>query len=403
MGNLPVKIMLFSLFMVFSFSCKDNKDDDNLTQVPNDVTGQWEFIITPDHIYQDTDLIKGHRASDFEVYSSITDEVYLYQSGENILGFTGPCKLSGRITGKQVTLNVLIDPDGKYLPERPIEEMNQLSIINLLLDDYHMMQGTGTYMPYETYPPIVNNTYKVKARRTNTINVTKQSLSGFKSGMAVSDWKNDICKILFSIVSWIITDLTDGIVRPMSSECWLSKDGGGYYVFGQEGPGSMFPIFTQNIYYPFEWSACQVRDYSFNISIGSENISYLVLKNSIINSPPVKDLISKLGFTGVPQLEQALDDFYNQFGGFGISIYYDTETNGLGLYVNISQGNSDDAINSGLVQCMKAAFGQHVGSIDVLAGTSINDNWHLRRSPAFVCNSPIIICYVIGTNNVQYN
>jgi hypothetical protein len=71
--------------------------------------------------------------------------------------------------------------------------------------------------------------------------------------------------------------------------------------------------------------------------------------------------------------------------------------------VNHSTGDNDNAINSGLVQTIKGAFGSHSSGVFVYAGQSISDSQHLRRSPVFVCNSPIVICYLFGTNNVTYN
>ncbi|TSA26388.1 MAG: hypothetical protein D4R67_07905 [Bacteroidetes bacterium] len=300
-------------------------------------------------------------------------------------------------------LNVFANPDGEYVPERPLGEMIKISEMYLTLGDFNMLNGNGIYVPYPIYPDIIHNTYTVQARKTNNIDFTKENLHQLKSGLGIAGWENDICKIIFSITSWIITSMTDGIVRTMSSDCWLHKDGGGYYAFGHEGPGSLFPILTQSIYYPFEWSACHVREYGFDIDIKGENISYEALKNSIINSPPVKDLVKKLGFTGIPELEQALDDFYDEFGGFGITVFYDTHTKNSGLYINHTKGDSEAAKNSVLAQSMKSAFEAFSDGVYVYAGSSIHDSWHLRRSPAFICNTPIIIFYVIGTHNVEYN
>ncbi len=396
--------LMFVFLVGIVFSCKDKDENNDVYLVTNDISGQWEFTLTPDQNYMDTTEIHGHTAAEFDVYSSVNDEVYLYQDGTgNILGFSGTFKLSGTITGNKISLIVFIHPDGNYLPERPIEDMNRFSEMELTLDNYGMMEGTGGYLPYEIFPNMTQNTYTVKARRINVIEKSGVLTDSFKDGLAITGWENDICKIIFSIGSWVLSAITDGVVRTMSSDCWLHKDGGGYYAFGHEGPGSLFPILTQSVYYPLEWSACKVRKYGFYITIESENISYEALKNSVINSPPVKDLFEKLGFTGIPELEQALDDFYTEFGGFGISIFYDTHTNNLGLYVNHKKGSSYDAEHSTLVQCMKAAFDSFVGTVYVSAGSSIHDDWHLRRSDFLICNTPILIGYVIGTHNVKYN
>ena len=396
------RIMLIILLMGIVFSCKDN--DNEVIIIEKNISGQWEFTITPDQVYQDTTEIHGHTAAEYEMYSSVNEEVYLYQDGTGkLLGFSGPFKLSGTITGNKISLSVFVHPDGSYLAERPIEEMNQFSEMELTLDDYGMMEGTGGFLPYGIFPNIVEETYTVKARRINLIEKAGVSTDSFKDGLAVTGWENTLCKIIFSIGSWVLSDITYGVIRTMSSDCWLHKDGGGYYAFGHEGPGSLFPILTQSLYYPLEWGGCKVRTYGFEITIESENISYEALKNSVLNSPPVNELFKKLGFTGIPELEQALDEFYEEFGGFGISIFYDTHNNHLGLYVNHKKGSSDAAKNSMLVQTMKAAFGGVVGEVYVSAGSSIHDDWHLRRSHFLVCNTPILIGYVIGTHNVKYD
>ena len=394
--------MLF--VFVALFACKDKDDSTELEPVSASISGQWEFIISPDEIYLDTTIHNGVSASDFEYYSSVNDQVYLYQNKEgDVIGTSGPFKLSGKITGVDVELTVYVNPDGLYVPERPIADMIKMSVMKLQVDGFGNMEGHGSYEDNQYFQDLVKDKYTVLAKRTSKFDKSLYSSKEALELVAVKGIKDDICKVIFSISSWIISSLTDGVVRTMSSDCWLHKDGGGYYAFGHDGPGSLFPILTQSIYYPFEWSACQVRAYGFEISIGTENISYEVLKNSVINSPPVKELYKKLGFENYDLLGQALDDFYNEFGGFGISIFYDTHTNNLGLYVNHEKGSSTSAENSVLVQAMAGAFDSFVHTVYVRAGSSVHQYWHLRRSDFLVCNTPIFICYVIGTHHVSYN
>jgi len=317
-----LNVIASMLLVILCLSCDNSNNEENVTIYNKDVTGRWEFTLSPGELCLDTAIVKGHSSSDFEYYASVNDDVYLYQNNQGeLIGYSGPFRLAGYVNGKKITLDVYDHPDGKYIEDRPVEEMAKYARMKLFVDDFGLMSGTGTYYPNEYYPDIIKNTYTVSARKLNALKDGFVPGPDFKSVMEVGNWENDICKVIFSIGSWVLSVLTDGVIRTMSSDCWLHKDGGGYYAFGHEGPGSLFPVLTQSVYYPLEWSACGVRKYGFTISIEGESISYELLKNSIINSPPVKDLFSKLGFIGVAELEQALDDFYNEFGGFGISIF----------------------------------------------------------------------------------
>ena len=122
-------------------------------------------------------------------------------------------KITGTINGNQVVLNVYEHPDGNYVKERPLNEMVHFSDMTLQLNEDMTMEGTGIYQPSIVYPYLTQNTLKVKATRIPY---------GFKSGLgntAVSSWENELCKVLATITSWVISGLTDGIVRPMSSNC----------------------------------------------------------------------------------------------------------------------------------------------------------------------------------------
>ena len=392
------KLSLLLLFVLVTlFACKDDDDDAELIPVNNDISGLWEFTLSPDEIFLDTSVHHGNSPADYDFYSSINEEVYLYQDEiGNVIGFSGTFKFSGKLTGKMLDLDVYVNPDGLLVQERPIDEMIKMSEMILTINDFGMMEGSGSYLEDQYFIDLKDDKYEVTARKLNGFDKSMPVSYQYQNDLITKGIKDDICKIIFTVSSWIISDLTDGIVRTMSSDCWLHKDGGGYYAFGHEGPGSLFPILTQSMYYPLEWSLCKVRDYGFKISLGGENISYTALKNSI-QGTLVKEIFKKLGFSDFAELELAMDAFYQEYGGFGITIFYDTHTNHTGLYVNHEKGTG--AENSALIHAMKGAFGSHY----VYAGKDISDKWSLRRSDFLVCNTPIVICYVIGTNHVSYN
>jgi hypothetical protein len=161
MKSILIRALFASMIILTTFSCQEDEDEPIVTQT-QDVSGQWEFVINPDSVYQDTTLIKGHRETDFEVYSATAKELYLYQSGNEIVGYMGPVKMSGNINGNQLTLKLYDHQDGQYQPEPPVNEMTYVSDMILQLDGYHMMEGTGSYQPCPTYPNL--NRYQPEER-----------------------------------------------------------------------------------------------------------------------------------------------------------------------------------------------------------------------------------------------
>ncbi len=295
---------------------------------------------------------------------------------------------------KDVTLKVYINPDGDYNPVLPIEDMQLFSTMNLVIDEFGFMSGTGTYESYTEYPNIVNNSYFIEARMLTPIRT-------FKSDMEVNHWYSFVCNEIDKLVGWIASDLTDGKLRPMDG-CSFHKDGGGYYVIGHEGPGKDYDLFSTTLYYPYEWCGCGSRSYSFDIYIEGEHISIDKLVEKI-QSTSIKSLATKLGFDIPADLIFALEEFHNEFGGFAISMGYSTNTKNLSIYVNHKEGSSDDAKNHPLIQGIKSAMAKHVHYVSVYAGHSIHDKWHLVRTWHFSCNTPLVFTYLLGTHKVNYN
>jgi hypothetical protein len=90
------------------------------------------------------------------------------------------------------------------------------------------------------------------------------------------------------------------------------------------------------------------------------------------DNQPVADFIQKLGFTGIPEVEQMLDDFYQQFGGFAITLYFNTNTGFSSLYVNISTGDNNAAIKAELVQTIKGVSGSHSNGVFISEGQTMS-------------------------------
>ena len=392
-------VMLTLVLMLFN-TCKKEDDDNNNEETETTITGQWEFILSPDISSPDTTVAHGFTGADFGESAAISDEVYLYENSEGkIEGFSGPIKLKGQISDKTVTLNVYVNPDGDYDPTLPIEKMTLISKVNLTVEDFGFMEGEGTYEPYADYPNIVNNTYTVNARMLSAI----RNGSYLKSIDEVSHWYDFVCNEIDKLVGWIADHYSDGKVRPMDG-CSFHKNGGGYYVLGHEGPGKDYDLFSTTLYYPYEWCRCGTRSYSFQIGQKSEHMSIDKLKEKV-ESSSIKDLAKKLGFDIPDDLTFGLQLFYNEFGGFAITMGYSTNTNNLSLYVTHDNGSSSDAKNHILITTIKAALEKidDVHDVSVYAGHTIHDHWHLKRSFHFNCNSPLVFTYIMGTHNVNFD
>ena len=196
--------VLILLLVIITFSCKDKDDNDATLITQPNISGQWEFILTPDVTVPDTTLVKGYTGADFEEYACINDEVFLYQDENgNIKGFAGPLKLSGKLDGKNISLHVFINPNGEYDPVRPLVEMERFSNMTLILDDFGLMAGGGTFEEYPEYPNIVNNTYKVEARMISSINKSGSFNNLYKNGLEVNHWWSFLCKGAWVVVCLI--------------------------------------------------------------------------------------------------------------------------------------------------------------------------------------------------------
>jgi hypothetical protein len=358
------------------------------------INGRYEFTLVPGISFQDTTLIKGKRGTDFPEYSATYDDVYMYEDGEgNVIGNSKTWKISGSRSGQDLTLDLYVHPQGPINIEIPVDSMYKFSTMNLIINEYGNLEGDGIYYTYEYYPELEDETYTLFANKISGLS--------FKEGEG--NYRFNFCDIVSSISSFLISTLTDGVFRPIGN-CYLHKDGGGYYIFGHEGPGSIFPVYTQTIYLPWEFSWCKVRKYGFDIDIKGEAIGYEALKDKLeLLDNVLKHFFEKLGFPSLDLLFDAMDDFHQQFGGFAFSTAYDSHTHNLSIYVNHKQGSSEDAKNHLLTQTLKAAFEPYVSSVYVYAGSNIYDSWHLRRSDIGVCNSTLVIMYLFGTHNVNYD
>ena len=389
--------VLLILISFLSNSCKKDDDSNEKKEDTYLVSGMWEFTLSPDISIQDTSVVKGVKGSEEEEYPAVINEIYLYENSEgSIIGDHGLLSFQGSRNGNLVELKVYNRKNGDYDPNVEYDEMDHISTMNLSIDEYGIMKGNGIYLENPDYENANAETYFVKALKRSDINNYENDFKDSQNHVL-----NTLCNITASIDSWLISFLSDNTFRPIGN-CYLQKSGGGYYIFGHYGPGSLLPIYTQTVYYPFEWSWCKVRKYSFDMELKGEVRSIEILNWLVENQPPTANFYDKIGFETIDLLQEAIQDFNNKFGGFAISLAYSTRTHNLAIYVNHSSGSSSEARSHHLVTTIGQSIYPHINKIYYFAGHNIRDHWYLRRSEFGVCNSPLLICYVIGTHEVAY-
>ena len=393
-------VLIFSMGMlaILTSSCKKETESSNTHQKTIPVTGTWDFTLSPDKSVQDTSLVKGIRGSEQEEYSSEFDNIYLYEDESgNITGDFAPFRFDGVHKEDSIILKVYNIKNGHYTPGIATKDMDQISTIRLSMDAFGLMKGHGTYLPNPDYDNAEKESYFVEARKRNSLTASATSVKETNSNVL-----HTLCNISASIDSWVISVLSGGIFRPIGN-CYLEKDGGGYYVFGHYGPGSLLPICTQTVYYPLEWSWCKVRKYNFSIELKGEIRDVEALKWVVKHQPPNSMFYNNIGFESVDALNAAIDDFHNKFGDFAISLGYNLQTRKLAIYVNHSKGSDKTASVHYLIKNIASAFSPFVSKIYYFSGRNISDHWYLRRSEIGVCNTPLLFVYVLGTNQVEYN
>ena len=360
------------------------------------LNGKYTFTLTGLESYQDTTLIKGMRGTDFPEYSTTYEDFYLYEDDEgNVCGNCKMWKLNGQRDGEDVVLNLYINPQGTIYNDPPIDSMYLFSTMNLTVNDFGNLEGEGYYHAYEYYPEIVNETFNVVANKINDLKQIED-----ETGCT----KFSFCDIIKDIDSFLIKHWLHNKFRRMHS-CDLHKNGGGYYVFGHEGPGEYYSVATVSAYFPWEYSWCKVRRYHFTIEMKDEFINYDDLRTKVQDLDNSMDGFAKgLGFESIDQLLQLMDDFHQNFGGFAFAAMDDSHTHNSSLYVFHTEGSNDAAKDHEFTQKIKKSMESNSSGVWLYASSGdISDHWHLRRSQIGVCNSILSMAYLFGTHKVNFD
>ena len=369
------------LIPLFFYSCSD--DDDNVTSstTSNTLDGTWQLTMSPLNDYIDTVTIKGKNGADFVSLPSTNDQIYLFESNGEIRGYTGPYQLRGAVSGDSMNIDIYEPISGLYGQDTSMIKSSEMT---LRKDAFGHLSGTGRVtLDWDTVGAN-KDTYTISGYKISDQDVTASFL-------------HDLCDAVGDALSFITRILTEGILRPMAN-CWGEKQDGGFYVFGSEGPGNILPIWTQTAYYPMEWSWCKVRRYKFDIKL-KESIIEIELLEDLFEG--IADFLNKIGYSSVAEMVTDVNDFFQTYGNFAISLAYNTEDGAAALYVN-NEIDSGSASTHQLPQKMRDALGPLFSNLYIFAGKDISDEWHMRRSDFFVCNTPLVIVYLFGTAKVEY-
>lgn len=389
-------LVLLVLASFVIISCDDEDDDDNGTNPTRYqlMDGTWSFALTP----QDT--------SDGE--STVMEEVYLYEYEDAVVGYSGLFSLQGSRDGNEVSLDVM----------RFMEDLSEVeSKMTLTLTDDDTLVGAGTHTQPKIHPILQSDStlhekfqrthedwdggeggtffYDVDAVRVGDAPseaVVQQKMTHYQ--VTDINW----CDVIWSIDSFLISTLTDGWVRPFGN-CGFQRDGGGYYLAGRTGPGSMIPLMTETVYFPYEWVWCGSRSYGFTMTI--EEAVPLSTLETILNYTGSTDFF---GWT-IQQLYNQIVDFDNQHGGFAICSGYSTATHNTSIYFMSEANISFDTfvahpLGSAVYDGINAA---RPGGLWIFSGSTVHDSWSLDRDGSGLCSSPLLFVYIVGTNNVNFN
>ncbi len=376
------------------------------TKQTTSLTGHWHVALSPTEGSTDG--------------QDVTHEnVLLTEQDGHLIGSAEPFHLEGTRDGNQVDLVVSkLDHKGTVL---------QHAYMKLTLETSDSLSGIG-YTPLPIDSPSqaqsmarqVNRAGLLAAQQTSThevYNVTGERVGELppdtNSGSAkietqdAADVLEDICSAIDSLASSAIGFVSDNVFRPMGG-CWDDIDGGGFYAFGSEGPGSTLPAWTQTYYQPIEWAPCTSRSYSFNISYGGSSLAGQTAVE-VINEdfPQYADWFAKLGFSSASDALEEAASFYDAYGDFALAAAVSTVTGSVSLYLIMPNAAIVIAAqNHPFIEAVKGELsgGARNGNFYFFAGPNVTDQFNLPRS-VVPCNdvNGVVFAYLVGTANVIFD
>lgn len=398
-------LLLMILFSSMFIACdEDNKAIQTESTTTQKITGKWQLVLSKKNGDPILEIEKEcEQNNDTIVNDSYQEEVFLYLHNDNtVTGHTGMFKLFGKIENNKMTLDVYEPNNGKYNAQTDISSMIKISTFTVDFSNSYEFKGSGVYLDVDPMSSVgmTDDEYYVFGRKIDDMS----KIGGGENTLGLA---GELCNIGNTILSASIDIISEGTVQPMDG-CNAHKSGGGYYIFGNQGPGNLKPVSTQTVYYPYEWSACGVRTYNFDISIGGK----------IHSTDKILEYMGKIsnwtkifGYTDLDTVKNAIEACEKASDGFAIAGAYSTYSGNVSLYLLTANGNLmaftqlEPIIR--LMQRFPFSNGDDGNTTDnppsVYAGKIVHDSFKLRRSPAFACNTPVVFFYLFGTNSCTFN
>lgn len=401
----------FIVSILIIYSC--TSDDIQSPESTNQFIGQWRLTISPLNDVKSHEVDDfGEKETDFESESSdIKVSFFERNDFENLyanydLGFSSGDL--GGVSGHShyYKLNEVGEHFSVSVFQHGDEDGIELTLVaefGLAETSEKVFEGEGR-MLYD----LVNDT--AETDETFTVKLVKindvPDIDFSEANLSETSTTHVLCQVSSAAVSTIVSSLSGGIVHPMSG-CHKRKDGGGYYMYDNVGPGSIFPIWTQTAYVPVEWSFCKARHYTFHIKKESDNIEIEDLLNYIEDHG--HHLLKPFELEAISELNDEIQDLHDKVGHFAISVGYNTRSRNGEIYVNIKNyhhSHHDIVKGHKLIRNLYNKLSEHVDNDPIIkVGENLEDKYLLRRSPVPVaqpCNTPVVFIYVVGTIKVKY-
>jgi hypothetical protein len=336
------------------------------------ITGKWKFTMTPSIDIEDPTAVPSEW------------EVNLYDVDGAILGYAGLFHFQGTRGNNVVRLDVL-------------SRSGQKTTLNLKITG---ADATGvSAMEGSLVSNDVDLGYKgliLKAARADTVPLKpgEEVLEGCASSWITKIISYIADKVIINELTWNSCHVTYDWMKAWD----VHKNGAGYYMSGDHGPGSRCYA-TWTFYYPLDWGHAGDRTYSFYFHSGPANQT---IDQLVFTLQGLGDSYPKcLGFSSNSALISAVKDFHNKYGDFAISTAYNDNTANADLYINLA--NEDYCSKAKQHTLSKTIWGQLSDHCDMLCGHDIHDTWHLCRSYVLVDGTALYITYVLGTISVWYD
>ncbi len=338
------------------------------------VSGKWEFTLTP--FFQPGDS-----------ENATVREVDLYDYDGTIAGFSAPFYFSGTRTGDVVNLEVF---EGSGL-----KGVAHGATMNLKWNTSNHMVGDSTSLHADVEPDSAMSA--VSAQRIG-------DAPSLQDEAQLGSWIDNVLNYVLN--HYAIPEMLYGSTTKLEPMNYgdVQQDGRGYYMMGNEGPGSGQSAATYTFYYPLNWGHGGVSTYGFTFHSQSvcTSIDDLVSNLQInLGDGYAKD---SLGFTGTADLVSAVRNFYAQYGDFAITVVDDDYNAHKGIYVNLADASkSAGALNDRLIQTLQAHLQSGGVTVYLYCGHDIYDTWQLKRPYVLVDGTCLFIGYTLGTINVWYD